>query len=152
MIRRPPRSTLFPYTTLFRSIRRSLYVIATEAQVLPVEFAAVLVVIDDKNTFAGHYFASTSHRGTRQATDNEGSARTTWANLRRTRNRIATVRRAGIRLLLGDHLDEHHFGCAAVEVEQVGDDVLAEVQPHRLLVGHHRQVMAVQPPYLFSRL
>src|SRR5258708_28637465 len=24
MIRRPPRSTLFPYTTLFRSIRRSL--------------------------------------------------------------------------------------------------------------------------------
>ena len=24
MIRRPPRSTLFPYTTLFRSIRRKL--------------------------------------------------------------------------------------------------------------------------------
>src|SRR2546425_13212933 len=24
MIRRPPRSTLFPYTTLFRSVRRSL--------------------------------------------------------------------------------------------------------------------------------
>src|SRR2546430_16863347 len=24
MIRRPPRSTLFPYTTLFRSLRRSL--------------------------------------------------------------------------------------------------------------------------------
>src|SRR5438128_7985713 len=26
MIRRPPRSTLFPYTTLFRSSRRTLYV------------------------------------------------------------------------------------------------------------------------------
>src|SRR5690349_22343596 len=25
MIRRPPRSTLFPYTTLFRSIQQSLY-------------------------------------------------------------------------------------------------------------------------------
>src|SRR5688572_32486161 len=26
MIRRPPRSTLFPYTTLFRSLRRSRFV------------------------------------------------------------------------------------------------------------------------------
>src|SRR5260221_6712733 len=26
MIRRPPRSTLFPYTTLFRSIRHRIYV------------------------------------------------------------------------------------------------------------------------------
>src|SRR3712207_7590894 len=26
MIRRPPRSTLFPYTTLFRSLRREMYV------------------------------------------------------------------------------------------------------------------------------
>src|SRR5256885_9147246 len=25
MIRRPPRSTLFPYTTLFRSVERSVY-------------------------------------------------------------------------------------------------------------------------------
>src|SRR5258707_7176772 len=25
MIRRPPRSTLFPYTTLFRSVRRQLF-------------------------------------------------------------------------------------------------------------------------------
>src|SRR3712207_7816843 len=25
MIRRPPRSTLFPYTTLFRSVRRSIF-------------------------------------------------------------------------------------------------------------------------------
>src|SRR5260221_1950692 len=29
MIRRPPRSTLFPYTTLFRSLRRRLHNIST---------------------------------------------------------------------------------------------------------------------------
>src|SRR5688572_31912029 len=32
MIRRPPRSTLFPYTTLFRSPRRSILFIATTAE------------------------------------------------------------------------------------------------------------------------
>src|SRR5258705_1039396 len=30
MIRRPPRSTLFPYTTLFRSHRRRLLIVAAE--------------------------------------------------------------------------------------------------------------------------
>src|SRR5256885_9683684 len=30
MIRRPPRSTLFPYTTLFRSLRRSLDISGTQ--------------------------------------------------------------------------------------------------------------------------
>src|SRR3712207_8679627 len=30
MIRRPPRSTLFPYTTLFRSPSRRLYIIARD--------------------------------------------------------------------------------------------------------------------------
>src|SRR3712207_8700532 len=30
MIRRPPRSTLFPYTTLFRSLRRRLADLGTE--------------------------------------------------------------------------------------------------------------------------
>src|SRR5256885_11781685 len=30
MIRRPPRSTLFPYTTLFRSVRRRAYLLRTE--------------------------------------------------------------------------------------------------------------------------
>src|SRR3712207_8249216 len=29
MIRRPPRSTLFPYTTLFRSLPPGLYIVAT---------------------------------------------------------------------------------------------------------------------------
>src|SRR5688572_31624028 len=30
MIRRPPRSTLFPYTTLFRSLKRGVRVTATD--------------------------------------------------------------------------------------------------------------------------
>src|SRR3712207_8136209 len=30
MIRRPPRSTLFPYTTLFRSVGRTLVLVAAE--------------------------------------------------------------------------------------------------------------------------
>src|SRR2546427_6464965 len=34
MIRRPPRSTLFPYTTLFRSRRRALLELAVQAKVL----------------------------------------------------------------------------------------------------------------------
>src|SRR5687768_17494495 len=34
MIQRPPRSTLFPYTTLFRSSRPELYTAADEAGVL----------------------------------------------------------------------------------------------------------------------
>src|SRR5690348_17581285 len=29
MIRRPPRSTLFPYTTLFRSLKKSKYLVIT---------------------------------------------------------------------------------------------------------------------------
>src|SRR5205814_4651740 len=37
MIRRPPRSTLFPYTTLFRSS----VTFAAESQVLPVNAAAL---------------------------------------------------------------------------------------------------------------
>src|SRR5258708_8778450 len=39
MIRRPPRSTLFPYTTLFRSIKEKLYM-----AILP---AAVPILVSD---------------------------------------------------------------------------------------------------------
>src|SRR3712207_7105907 len=38
MIRRPPRSTLFPYTTLFRSVRRSA---ADDADLVPALAAKV---------------------------------------------------------------------------------------------------------------
>src|SRR3712207_8010309 len=37
MIRRPPRSTLFPYTTLFRSARRDRLAVAREPELVPVE-------------------------------------------------------------------------------------------------------------------
>src|SRR5258708_28856863 len=41
MIRRPPRSTLFPYTTLFRSLSRSLYWIA-DSQSPPFDSIAAI--------------------------------------------------------------------------------------------------------------
>src|SRR5260221_3159934 len=57
MIRRPPRSTLFPYTTLFRSVQvRSLFVDAQAAADLPgtdcvIEVSPLLrELIDRKST------------------------------------------------------------------------------------------------------
>src|SRR2546429_2460336 len=43
MIRRPPRSTLFPYTTLFRSQRRHDRHVGGEPVDVPVERAAQIV-------------------------------------------------------------------------------------------------------------
>src|SRR2546429_1780854 len=37
MIRRPPRSTLFPYTTLFRSLRRDLFLVLPVADGQPCQ-------------------------------------------------------------------------------------------------------------------
>src|SRR5437870_13036472 len=56
MIRRPPRSTLFPYTTLFRSPARSV-IIATGAEYRRLP-------IDNLQRFegAGVYYAATSMR------------------------------------------------------------------------------------------
>src|ERR1039458_6964053 len=48
MIRRPPRSTLFPYTTLFRSLRPRLGVEPFDA--VPVPFTCALVRRDRKST------------------------------------------------------------------------------------------------------
>src|SRR2546425_4706792 len=44
MIRRPPRSTLFPYTTLFRSVRASPRMAETKAGALAVEQNAPNIV------------------------------------------------------------------------------------------------------------
>src|SRR3712207_7682336 len=49
MIRRPPRSTLFPYTTLFRSVRclalvGLLAAVGTGTAALPVLYAVAVVV------------------------------------------------------------------------------------------------------------
>src|SRR2546422_6167858 len=43
MIRRPPRSTLFPYTTLFRSLSGDPLQFVTETRVLPILVEAVPV-------------------------------------------------------------------------------------------------------------
>src|SRR4051794_41371766 len=43
MIRRPPRSTLFPYTTLFRSVHAAQPVVEHERLVLP----QLLVAVED---------------------------------------------------------------------------------------------------------
>src|SRR3712207_7256337 len=45
MIRRPPRSTLFPYTTLFRS-RRRVEAVPDALDVRPVEAAGGPLVVD----------------------------------------------------------------------------------------------------------
>src|SRR5256885_11185122 len=42
MIRRPPRSTLFPYTTLFRSLL--LFALVQEKRVLPCPFVALIAL------------------------------------------------------------------------------------------------------------
>src|SRR3712207_7867109 len=48
MIRRPPRSTLFPYTTLFRSLeRRGLHARAAEVDVLERRAHEIGVVDED---------------------------------------------------------------------------------------------------------
>src|SRR5260221_9844917 len=42
MIRRPPKSTLFPYTTLFRSRNRSLHDRASSAQFMEIDVVCLL--------------------------------------------------------------------------------------------------------------
>src|SRR2546426_1407988 len=58
MIRRPPRSTLFPYTTLFRSIWRLL------ALVLPGGVAALLVF----GLYSGYNYYALLHHATHHET------------------------------------------------------------------------------------
>src|SRR5260221_5388801 len=49
MIRRPPRSTLFPYTTLFRSALRHI-VVCPMADILPFPKNWLFPVLDRKST------------------------------------------------------------------------------------------------------
>src|SRR5687768_17794910 len=48
MIRRPPRSTLFPYTTLFRSDAGALHMRALEDDQFCQPLAGVAIAIDDQ--------------------------------------------------------------------------------------------------------
>src|SRR3712207_9084600 len=49
MIRRPPRSTLFPYTTLFRSALKSGVPFANGAPNLTVDVPALVQLAEDNN-------------------------------------------------------------------------------------------------------
>src|SRR5690242_21399043 len=50
MIRRPPRSTLFPYTTLFRSVKCLLLVVVLVSKVNHEMVKVTQVLIDRKST------------------------------------------------------------------------------------------------------
>src|SRR5256885_4070327 len=50
MIRRPPRSTLFPYTTLFRSYKDGVRSLAFKPGVEEAEIVSFLGVLDRKST------------------------------------------------------------------------------------------------------
>src|SRR2546427_8173488 len=50
MIRRPPRSTLFPYTTLFRSVLGHVYTLQKQKQLAERELAAARAVIEDRKS------------------------------------------------------------------------------------------------------
>src|SRR3712207_7613425 len=70
MIRRPPRSTLFPYTTLFRSTPAFPYVIRKEADAILVvercDWIVMEVAMDRPRTCRGELAVYVS-RGTEQA-------------------------------------------------------------------------------------
>src|SRR3712207_8124615 len=68
MIRRPPRSTLFPYTTLFRSVERLLLADAVRERLVPAEaggdlqrLAPVLAQPDRKSTRLNSSHANISY-------------------------------------------------------------------------------------------
>src|SRR2546429_3855251 len=51
MIRRPPRSTLFPYTTLFRSLRSTtLVVVATNVSFTKTELTKIAMMRSEEHT------------------------------------------------------------------------------------------------------
>src|SRR2546427_7966863 len=66
MIRRPPRSTLFPYTTLFRSGRGADHVIVTGGAASVLAWA--VGVVRDGGSI--HYFRSEEHTSELQSQSN----------------------------------------------------------------------------------
>src|SRR5688572_33484695 len=53
MLRRPPRSTLFPYTTLFRSKRLCIRRKTTESLGVASEFLSILIMTFDTHKMVG---------------------------------------------------------------------------------------------------
>src|SRR3712207_6890692 len=66
MIRRPPRSTLFPYTTLFRSLQRHVDLAAVEMFTFDRSFAARVdgdVRVAGEEAHLAHAFGRDAARG-----------------------------------------------------------------------------------------
>src|SRR5689334_24008570 len=61
MIRRPPRSTLFPYTTLFRSAEVLHVLGEATGQPLPLETSAIRESLDRKSTRLNSSHSSISY-------------------------------------------------------------------------------------------
>src|SRR2546430_3340583 len=53
MIRRPPRSTLFPYTTLFRSLHEKYFSELVPGKFLPETRAGLLAIVDRMKVKSG---------------------------------------------------------------------------------------------------
>src|SRR5258708_11667287 len=60
MIRRPPRSTLFPYTTLFRSIRDNLVEWLYDSQGIPIAYNVLRHIVSRHGKFIGRSEEHTS--------------------------------------------------------------------------------------------
>src|SRR2546429_1356192 len=75
MIRRPPRSTLFPYTTLFRSKDQPALRGREAVPLIPVSFEVVAVCVGgaadaDGNHFETDWYRSAEHKSELQSPPN----------------------------------------------------------------------------------
>src|SRR3712207_9208564 len=88
MIRRPPRSTLFPYTTLFRSERRRLVSVSASGErwlaLLAADALAPVDVPVAVQTLVGHLAGSGRPTGAVVATDRDGGRVTVRAEDRKS--------------------------------------------------------------------
>src|SRR5256885_3991947 len=82
MIRRPPRSTLFPYTTLFRSVQEVAFTLSNAISYVQAAVNAGL----DIDTFAGQLsFFFNSHNNLFEEVAKFRAARRMWAHILRDR-------------------------------------------------------------------
>src|SRR5256885_6990270 len=81
MIRRPPRSTLFPYTTLFRSVQEVAFTLSNAISYVQAAVDAGL----DIDTFAGQLsFFFNSHNNLFEEAAKFRAARRMWARDRKS--------------------------------------------------------------------
>src|SRR5258706_4121466 len=97
MIRRPPRSTLFPYTTLFRS--RFKFAIIEEAPAGP-RVTNACAVIDDAKSFSRRFLIPThDYHGARPHVSERSEEHT---------SELQSLTNLVCRLLLEKKKNEHH--------------------------------------------